>query len=91
MAQEPDRDRVDDVALAILSLTLHDENRVWKNISWDVTDRLYEKGLISNPRRKAKSVHLTPEAVERAERVFRELFVEGKVPNPDQTPTRGAS
>lgn len=91
MSNQPDRDRIDDVALAILSLTLHDGNRVWKNISWDVTDRLYEKGLISNPRRKAKSVYLTPEAVERAERVFRELFVEGRVPDPDGTRTQGVT
>lgn len=75
MAQEPDWDRVEDVALAILSLTLHDGNRVWKQISWDVTDRLHEKGLISNPRTRTKSVSLSPEALERAERVFQSLFL----------------
>lgn len=78
MAQEPDWDRVEDVALAILSLTLHDGNRVWKQISWDVTDRLYEKGLIGNPRTRTQSLSLSPEAIERAERVFRELFIPGR-------------
>lgn len=78
MTQEPDWDRVEDVALAVLSLTLHDGNRVWKQISWDVTDRLHEKGLISNPRTKTKSIALSPEAIERAERVFQELFLPGR-------------
>jgi hypothetical protein len=30
-------------------LTLHD-GRAWKTFDWDATDRLYEKGLIENPR-----------------------------------------
>jgi len=72
-----DWDRVDDAALALLSLTLHDEGRVWKNLSWDVTDRLHEKGYISNPKGKAKSVLMTAEGEQRAERVFRELFAKG--------------
>ena len=74
---EPDWDKIDDSALAILWLTLHDDGRVWKNISWDITDRLYEKGWIENPRNKSKSLSLTPAAVERAERVFKEMFVPG--------------
>lgn len=74
MSDDIDWDRVDDAALALLSLTLHDGDRVWKGIDWDVTDRLYDKGLIDNPRNKNKSIRLTPEGVERAERVFRELF-----------------
>lgn len=69
-----DWDRVDDAALALLSLTLHDEGRVWKNLSWEVTNRLHEKGYISNPKSKAKSVMMTQEGEARAERVFRELF-----------------
>ena len=31
-----DRDKLAEVALALLSLTLHEERRVWKSIDWDV-------------------------------------------------------
>ena len=41
-----DTDKLDAVALAILSLTLHDGSRVWKGIDWHITDRLFQKGLI---------------------------------------------
>ena len=51
-----DTDKIDDAAIALLSLTLHDDNRVWKGIDWEITDRLYEKGLIHDPVGKAKSV-----------------------------------
>lgn len=70
-----DWNRVDDMALAIMYLTLHDECRVWKGVDWDITDRLHDKGLISNPRSKAKSVIMTDEAIERARQIFSEAFV----------------
>ena len=44
-----DTDKLDDAALAILSLTLHDSNRVWKGIDWSISDRLHAKGLIHDP------------------------------------------
>lgn len=74
MLKEIDWDRVDDAALALLGLTLHDGDRVWKQLDWDITDRLYEKGYISDPKSKAKSVVLFPEGQERAERLLYELF-----------------
>lgn len=52
-------DRVDDAALALLSLTLHDGDRVWKQLDWGITDRLHERGLLSNPQTKTKSVCLS--------------------------------
>lgn len=70
-----DWDRVDDMALAIMYLTLHDECRVWKGFDWGITDRLHEKGLISNPRSKAKSVVMTEEAIERAREIFAGTFI----------------
>ena len=69
-----DADRIDDVALAILSLTLHDRDQVWKGVDWTITDRLYEKGLIENPRHKGKSLTLTAEGIERAEAVLQREF-----------------
>lgn len=72
-----DRDRVDDAVLALLLLGLHDTDRVWKSFDWDVLNRLHEKGYISNPHGKAKSVALTYEGHARAKQVFRELFAQG--------------
>lgn len=37
-------------------------------------NRLYEKGFISNPISKAKSVLLTEEGIERSEQLFRAIF-----------------
>jgi len=74
MANEIDWKRIEDAALAPLYPKLHESNRVWKQIDWDITDRLHEKGMIADPRNKTKSLALTPEGLERAERMFRELF-----------------
>jgi hypothetical protein len=38
-------------------------------------ERLHKKGLISDPVGRAKSVVLTDEGLDRAERLFRDLFV----------------
>ncbi|HEX4797643.1 MAG TPA: DUF6429 family protein [Humisphaera sp.] len=71
-------DRVDDAVLALLFLTLHDVNeyggRAWKGHDWGVLDRLHQKGLIGDPRSKAKSVTLNAEGVKAAEEAFRRLF-----------------
>ncbi|MCT4575710.1 DUF6429 family protein [Donghicola sp.] len=72
-----DTDKLDAAALAILSLTLLDGSRVWKGIDWDVTDRLYQKGLIENPTSKAKSLVLTAQGLELARRALEEQFGEG--------------
>lgn len=63
-----------DAALALMALTLHDHGRAWKQYPWDVTDLLYEKGMIDNPRNKAKSVVLTEAGEAHALRVLRERF-----------------
>jgi Domain of unknown function (DUF6429) len=71
-----DTDRIDDCVLALLLLGRHDGQRVWKSFDWDAMDRLHKKGLISDPVGRAKSVILTNEGLQRAERLFDELFVE---------------
>jgi len=50
-----DTEKIDEAVLALLYLTLHDD-RAWKSFDWDAMSRLREKGFISNPVRKAKSV-----------------------------------
>jgi hypothetical protein len=43
-------------------------------IDWAAMERLHEKGLISDPVGRAKSVVLTDEGLEKAERLFRDMF-----------------
>ena len=71
---EIDTDRIDEAVLALLYLGLHDRWRAWKGFDWDAMDRLHEKGMISNPASKAKSVVFTEEGLREAERLFKELF-----------------
>jgi hypothetical protein len=69
-----DQEKVDEIVLALMQLTLHDYRRAWKGFDWDVLDRLYEKGWIDNPRSKAKSVLLTEEGLIQSERLFQQYF-----------------
>ena len=70
---EYDKDKVDEMALALLYLTSFKDQyamRAWKNLAWEVMDRLFEKGYISDPKGKARSVILT----EVGEKLSKELF-----------------
>lgn len=69
-----DENKVDDAALALMYLTLHDKFRAWKQIDWEVTKRLFEKGLICDPVGKSKSVVLTDEGLKQSEVLFNKLF-----------------
>jgi len=71
---EYDRAKVDEMVLALLWLTLDGDGRAWKSHDWDVMDRLHEKGYISNPATKAKSVLLTEEGKQRARELFTRHF-----------------
>lgn len=70
------QNKIDETVLATLLLTLHDDNRAWKGHSFDVLDRLHEKGYIFNPKGRAKSVAFTDEGLEKAKEVFDGLFGE---------------
>jgi len=69
-----DREKVDEVVLALMHLTLHDDYRAWKGFDWDTLDRLYEKGWIDNPVGKAKSVVFTEEGLALSESLFWQYF-----------------
>lgn len=71
---ELDTKKIDDAALALLLLGLHDGVRAWKGFDWGVMDRLHEQGFISDPRGKAKSVVFTNEGLLKAEKLLEELF-----------------
>jgi Domain of unknown function (DUF6429) len=69
-----DRDKVDEIVLALMYLTLHDSFRAWKGFEWETLDRLYEKGWIENPRSKAKSVVFTEEGLAQSASLFQRHF-----------------
>ena len=74
-----DVEKVDDAVLALLWLTAFREKkdwpwRAWKGHDWGALDRLCEKGFITEPRSRAKSVGLTEEGAARAEALFRQMF-----------------
>jgi hypothetical protein len=70
-----DTEKIDQTVLALLCLGRHDGFRTWKGFDWDVMSRLHEKGYISDPRSKAKSVVFTEEGLHESERLFQALFV----------------
>jgi len=72
MAVDPER--IDEAVLALLYLGLHDGYRAWKTFDWAATDRLHAKGLISDPRSKAKSVTLSEEGLAAAKHAHDRLF-----------------
>jgi hypothetical protein len=69
-----DWDSVDEAALALLLLGVHDGYRTWKGFSWDVMNRLHDKGFISDPKSKAKSVVFTEEGFTASQELFTKLF-----------------
>jgi len=71
---EYDTDKIDEAVLAILYINDRETGMAWKSVPWESTNRLHEKGLISNPISKAKSVQLLPEAIEKAESIINKLF-----------------
>ena len=74
---DADKEKLAEVALAILWLGAHgDEHvtRVWKQMDWDLTDLLYENGWIADPKTKAQSVLLTEDGERLAEKVFHKHF-----------------
>lgn len=69
-----DEQKIDRAILALLYLGLHDDNRAWKGFDWDSMNRLHERGYISDPVGKAKSVAFTENGLKESERLLIELF-----------------
>lgn len=72
--------KVDEMTLALLYLTTFKDKyglRAWKSHSWDILDRLHERGYIHDPATKAKSVMLTEEGAERSKRLFEKHSMAG--------------
>jgi len=76
--------KVDEMVLALLYLTSFTERgvtRAWKGQDWDVLNRLHEKGLISDPKSKAKSVMLSEDAAKESARLFWKYFASDDEPS----------
>lgn len=72
-----DKDKIDDAVLALLYLIIYEDNysvRAWWGHDWDSLNRLHEKGMIWDPKNKAKSVVLSDEVVKLSEELFRKMF-----------------
>jgi hypothetical protein len=69
-------ERIDDAILALLYLGLHERYRAWKAFDWDAMERLHQKGFISNPVGKAKSVQFTDAGLAESRRLFESLFMQ---------------
>jgi hypothetical protein len=72
-----DHQKVDEVVLALMQLTLHSDRgvtRAWKGFDWESLDRLHERRFIGNPKSKAKSVVLTEEGLRRSAELFEAYF-----------------
>jgi len=74
---EYDKDKVDEMVLALLYLTtfeLRPGIRAWKGHDWNALDRLHQMGYISNPKGKAKSVVVTEEGARLSRKLFESHF-----------------
>ena len=76
---EYDKDKVDEFTLALLYLVTWERReelgaRIWKGFDWDTLNRLHEKGFISDPKSKAKSVVISEEGYQKAKELFWKHF-----------------
>jgi hypothetical protein len=74
---EVDEEKVEDMILALLHLTTFEEKptlRAWKGHDWATLNRLHQKGYISDPATKAKSVLLTDVGAKRSQELFEKYF-----------------
>ena len=72
-----DKDKVDEFTLALLWLTSFKDPagiRAWKGQDWGTMERLHEKGFISDPRSKTKSVLLSEAGKKRSRELFAKHF-----------------
>ncbi len=72
-----DAEKLEQAVLALLCLNTFEQKsgkRAWKALPWSVMDQLHDKGYISDPATKAKSVWLSDEGARLSEELFEKLF-----------------
>jgi len=75
--EELNQDKLAEVALAILSLSRMKQPygaTVWKGMDWDIMNLLFEKGWISDPVGKQKSVGISEEGIQLADQFLEKHF-----------------
>lgn len=71
---EYDDQRIENAVLALLATFSFNGGNTWRGFDFEVMDKLYEQGFITQPKGRAKSVWLTPEGLERGRQLARLLF-----------------
>jgi Domain of unknown function (DUF6429) len=73
---EINEEKLQQTVLALLQMNLSDGSgrRAWKSLPWSVMDELHQKGYISDPATKNKSVVLTEAGSKLSEELFEQLF-----------------
>jgi hypothetical protein len=73
---DADQEKLEQTVLALFQMNLSDNSgtRAWKSLPWSVMDSLHEKGYISDPATKAKSIVLSEEGARLSEQLFEKLF-----------------
>ena len=71
-----DGEKLEQVVLAWFQMNLSDDSgrRAWKSLPWSVMDSLHQKGYISDPATKNKSVGLSEEGAKLSKELFEKLF-----------------
>lgn len=69
-----DTDRIDDAVLALLHLTLHDQDRASKGFDSETLGRLHQKGMIDDPAGESQSVALSSDGLRRSRELFEAMF-----------------
>ena len=74
-------EKLEQTVLALLCLNSFDDKsgvkRAWKGLPWQVMNYLHEKGYISDPATKNKSVWLTEEGAKLSRELCEKLFARG--------------
>lgn len=61
-----DESKIEELVLALFGASEFGNGRVWKQFDFNITNSLFEKGLIFNPCNKSKSIQMTHEGLTRA-------------------------
>jgi hypothetical protein len=76
---EYNRDKVDEMVLALLFLTSSSDpfgTRAWKGFNLEVLERLHRKGYINDPMEKSPTVTLSEAGADLSKKLFFENFAE---------------
>jgi hypothetical protein len=78
-----DSKKIDDAALALLHLTLHDQSHASTSFAPEVLQRLHESGMIEGPDGSSDSIEFTPDGLQRSKTLFNSMFA---APSPEAAP-----